>query len=341
MNLKKFKARPRIIARSLALGTDPELFITRNKKVVGSDVVVKNQNDSVIRDGVQVEFNPYPDTCREVLMNRTRRCFEKLNDFMESTGTEMSKSVTLKITQKNFDNLPEESKKFGCSPSFNIYDGHDGPKPDPAEYKYRSAGGHIHLGAYMGTDYGGLYATLRKTRQTVVMLDIILGNTAVMLDRDRGNKERRKYYGHAGEYRLPKHGLEYRTLSNFWLRGTPLFSLVFGLARQAVYMSHDGYLADFLECVDIKDIRDAINNNDLKLAKKNFNKIKHLIVGYAEISRCPISEETLPEFEKMVSIGINNLFPDELKDVWMTNYTGEGIHDYLRSGAASKFIKHG
>jgi hypothetical protein len=69
----------------------------------------------------------------------------------------------------------------------------------------------------------------------------LVGNTCVLLDRDPRAAERRQIYGRAGEYRLPDHGLEYRTLSNFWLRAYPLFSLVMGLSRLAVSVVYSSY----------------------------------------------------------------------------------------------------
>ena len=68
----------------------------------------------------------------------------------------------------------------------------------------------------------------------VKILDIVVGNTCVIMDRAPSQVERRKVYGRAGEYRLPAHGIEYRTLSNFWLRSYQLTHLVFSLARFAI-----------------------------------------------------------------------------------------------------------
>jgi hypothetical protein len=181
----------------------------------------------------------------------------------------------------------------------------------------------------------------------VKMLDIICGNTCVLIDRDEGNKIRRKLYGRAGEYRLPKHGLEYRTLSNFWLEAYPLMSFAFGMARLAVQlMSHepekvDAYFKAFTEAVDMADIEKAINENDFDLAYSNFKKIEPLLLQVCAVQdHCPINRGNMAQFHYFVNrvktLGIKHYFPQDPITHWTAQAptllpsTRIGFHDFMR-----------
>jgi len=101
-------------------------------------------------------------------------------------------------------------------------------------------------------------------------MDIVAGNTCVLVDRDESNAKRRVIYGRAGEYRIKKYGIEYRVLSNFWLKGYVLWSMATALLRNAVGIYRAGLADELISKFDIKKVRDAINNNDKHLALENF-----------------------------------------------------------------------
>jgi len=151
----------------------------------------------------------------------------------------------------------------------------------------------------------------------IKLLDIIVGNTCVLLDRNPDQQIRRQTYGRAGDYRLPKYGIEYRTLSNFWLQHYTLMSLVFGLAREAVLLLATDIINNnynisntIIESIDEADIKNAINNNDFELAKQNFLKFRKAIKSlkisvysptYAELPL--IKSKDFSYFMKLISLG--------------------------------------
>jgi len=51
---------------------------------------------------------------------------------------------------------------------------------------------------------------------------------------------RREYYGLAGEYRLPPHGLEYRSLSCAWIFHPKAAATILDLARRVVVYATSG-----------------------------------------------------------------------------------------------------
>ena len=173
---------------SVILGTDPEMFVSKGGVTVGSESVIGDgagiNNNKVIRDGVQVELNPIPSNCRDVLLENIHQRMTVLDDAV--TGKEMivDSDVTVMLDPEMFNSLSPDSKKFGCEPSYHLYTGDKCTIGlDPEQYMYRSAGGHIHLGMYDARSK----SVLDQTDKLVPMLDIILGNTMVLLDRDDGN----------------------------------------------------------------------------------------------------------------------------------------------------------
>lgn len=327
----------------IMFGCDPEFFFTKGGLVVGAekvlpkDGIVAENNTStksrIIIDGVQAELNPAPATCRQLLAKEISRCFVSVRDTIDK-DFKLDFSQTVEVPKENFDDLSDGSKKFGCMPSKNAYKTAKASKitVDPTVYRSRSAGGHIHLGRYQGTT-----SLDKRPKRTVAMMDLIVGNTSVLIDRDEGNIERRKNYGRAGEYRTPKHGIEYRTLSNFWLKDYALMSFVMGLSRLAVSIVEEGLDKKFLKLVDMEDVEKAINNNDFDLAYENFLKIEPLI---SEITpktfheNHALSAYNIPHFKYFVEKGLAHWFKTDPYKHWLemnlNYYNKKGWESFLQ-----------
>lgn len=110
-----------------------------------------------------------------------------------------------------------------------------------------------------------LEESLMLNRISVIRaMDFFLGIPSLLLDND---KERRKLYGKAGAYRTPHYGVEYRTLSNFWMRDKKLVEWVFNQTYEALEFVRAGFtLTNYLGYDETK-IRDIINNNDIDAAR--------------------------------------------------------------------------
>jgi hypothetical protein len=346
---------------SPTLGCDPEFFLKKGTKIIGSELVIaedglkvgslfdtstdKDNRSKFVRDGVQAELNPRQNTCRASLASEISACMRVLNGELVKHKVKADFSRLVKITKPELLKLSEKSRVFGCAPSMSIYgEKIDIGTIDPMKYRKRAAGGHLHIGH--GPHYGkntGLYRAVKEDyERTVAMLDIICGNTLVLVDRDKGNIERRKVYGRAGEYRLPPHGLEYRTPSNFWLTSQPLLSLTFGLARLAVFLMADEkretYYKAFTEAVDMRLVQQAINTNDFKLAMANFKAIEKLLIevtGDGNYGRMPIHKNNIAEFYHFVDViakeGMDAWFPDDVINNWIETkqHTYIGFNDFL------------
>lgn len=313
------------------LGSDPEFFYKKDGKVIGAEKVLGQlpnkqiglgfgDSGKVIIDGVQAELNPTASDCRESHLffvgNLLRDVRKKL-----PPGVTAHFDQLVDIDKSEMESLSKNCQQFGCTPSFNVYGAQEVEVRDASKYFKRSAGGHIHLG--YNNDMVRATGILEPSK-LVPILDIIVGNTCVLLDRSEGNKERRKNYGRAGEYRTPKYGIEYRTLSNFWLDNYIVAHLVFGLCRQAVNYVANGMDKEILRLVDQKDIIKAINENDFDLALENFKKIVPILRKTPNNGAYPLNYNSIVAFLFLVEKGYKNVFPcgieqwENLLDTWFS-----------------------
>ena len=297
---------PMHIHGSARLGCDPEFFFVKDGKVVPSNLVVKpNENNTVTEDGFQGELNPPAMNCRVHCGQELHKAINRAHDMAKEAGAQLSFAVGHVITDDVWKSVPMKTKRFGCNPTVNVHPGKV-RIPTGIRERFRSAGGHVHLGCGV---------TNKETIEKIVrVLDIILGNTCVLLDRDESNARRRKIYGRAGEYRKKSYGLEYRVLSNFWIRHYVLMSFVYATARQAVgYVVDQPKIADkLIASFDMKDIRDAINNNDYDLAMKNFLIYKKFVEENNIYSSSGLSLDNIDNFLRWVNEGdiLKNLSVD-------------------------------
>jgi hypothetical protein len=312
---------------SVVVGSDPELFFEKDGIIVGAEKVIPKEGltvrqgykPSVVLDGVQVELNPKAAWTVPGLGLEVGKAFRLLKGHLGDSGVSISFKGVVEVSRVELDSLSPNSRILGCLPSKNIY----GNRPitvDPKTYRKRSAGGHEHFGLRSN-------ASLFSNRVDLVALfDMFVGNTCVMVDRDPGAAERRENYGRAGEFRTPKHGLEYRTLSNFWLRNYSLMSFVFGMAGIGVAvldhgLSGQGYIEDeLIEAVDLDKFALAINTNNYDLARENFEVVRPFLVKYLPKSGFPLTPQNIDKFlvftEGVRQKGLEVFFPENPVDAW-------------------------
>ena len=138
---------------------------------------------------------------------------------------------------------------FGCEPDYNAYTKQANPKPNPTHPGMRSAGGHIHV----ETDANKL--------AVVKAMDLFLGVPSVIMD---NGVERKQLYGKAGAFRPKAYGVEYRTLSNFWVFDPKLIDWVWRNTERALNNLKAAKMVDLVE--------ECINKNDEKLAYSIINE---------------------------------------------------------------------
>lgn len=251
--------RTRGFSTTITLGSDPEFFYLNKGRVVPSKFVVGNAK-YVSEDGFQAELHPATNTCRQVAGNNIYLALAEAKK-LAVNGAEVALSVGVDVDTETFKLLPPNERRFGCSPTVNLYE--NKKRITGVREKFRSGAGHIHLGS---SRLKSLYES--NPVKVIALLDIVCGALCVLIDRDPANITRRKHYGRAGEHRVKSYGLEYRVPSNFWLRSYTLWSMVSGLARNALAYAEDELGDELMRKINLQDVRKAINNNDKELAMK-------------------------------------------------------------------------
>jgi len=204
----------------LLFGADPELFVVNPEgEFVSADGLIpgtkerphKVEHGAVQVDGFAAEFNidpvdNYKDWRRNIFAVR-----KQLQDMLPN-GHKLVCVPTAVFSREQWDAASDQSKMLGCSPDYNAWTQTVNPSPDAPPF-IRHAGGHIHVGwtdDANPSDKGYVKSCIDLVRQ----LDWFLGAWSVKKDPDVA---RRAMYGKAGAMRFKPYGVEYRTLSNFWL----------------------------------------------------------------------------------------------------------------------------
>jgi hypothetical protein len=206
---------------------------------------------AVQEDNVALEFNIPPASGREEFIMSIERTLKFLGDAMQ----EHHGLMIVNTSAESFPDselLDPQAQEFGCDPDYNAYTGARNPRPSATDKNLRSCGGHIHVG-YDITKCDG--------KEIIKSMDLHLGVPSVLIDK---GEKRKQLYGKAGAYREKVYGVEYRTLSNFWIFSEKLIGWAWDNTRRAV----DAAVAQsVLKQEDHQAVQDCINNNDKVLAE--------------------------------------------------------------------------
>lgn len=207
------------------IGADPELFVRHiDGHFISAHDLIPGTKDNphpvkggaIQVDGVAAEFNINPASSLVEFMGNIDLVLDDLHCRIEGNALSdmmLSYEPTAVFDKKYFDSLPVHAKELGCMPDFNAYTGKENTPPHTTE-PFRTAGGHVHVGwgKYLDpNDEGHLAACIAATKQ----LDAVLYPASMTWDAD---DKRRSLYGARGAFRPKPYGMEYRSLSNAWLR---------------------------------------------------------------------------------------------------------------------------
>lgn len=195
------------------IGCDPELFLKSKytgayKSAVGliggskeAPLPIDNDGSAILEDNVAVEFNTKPANSYEEFRAGIHKVLDHLREKL--TGFEFSQESAVSFPKEEL--MTPQAQEFGCMPDFDAWRKCENDKPKADDPNLRSCGGHIHVGSTIAK---------RKPIEVIRAMDLFLGVRSVILD--TGTK-RRQLYGNAGCFRFKPYGVEYRTLSNFWI----------------------------------------------------------------------------------------------------------------------------
>lgn len=242
----------------MRIGADPEIFLLNQGHLTSCIGKV----DGNKWNPLQVEYLPKGFTLQQdnVALEFGIPPAANKKDFIRYIQTVMEAGKAhlkgLSYSSSSCEVFPEEEMQtaeahiFGCEPDYNAWTGRKNPSPKPPHPYMRSAGGHVHV------------ETKLPQKAVVRAMDLTLGLRSVLWD--KYGAPRRKLYGKAGAYRKKSYGPEYRTLSNFWIMSKAHTGRIWDGTAEALKMVESG--------VDvIKDVRTAIDTNDIALAKSTLS----------------------------------------------------------------------
>lgn len=246
----------------MRLGADPEVFLQdpSNKflSVIGKigagkfdplQIEDMPKGFTLQEDNVALEFGIPPASSADEFVHHIRAVMEK----------GLSKLPGLSFSKLSCTVFPEDQMQhplahtFGCEPDFNAWTGKENPKPKPPHPFMRSAGGHVHIETKLDPKLVGRAC------------DLFLGVPSVIMD---DGAARRKLYGKPGSIRFKPYGVEYRTLSNFWIFDDDLIRWVWNNTKRALNELDGSEMFPEDLTSEAHRIQSCINNNDVKLAKE-------------------------------------------------------------------------
>lgn len=244
------------------IGADPEgFFVDPTGKFISSigrlggskhhPLKIREDGCAVQEDNVAFEFNiPACETVDQFVETLTYN-LQYLTNKAKEMGLELAIVPSARFTDDQLSH--PAAVEFGCDPDFNAWLGGDvNPKPYCADAYLRSAGGHVHI------------ATKLSKTDVIKACDVTLGLWSLEHDQD---EQRRFLYGKAGAFRPRKYGVEYRTLSNFWIKDEQLMRQVYDRTKMALVLASDPSEMDFIN-EEGEDIQRAINTGDQALANE-------------------------------------------------------------------------
>ena len=251
-------------------GSDPEFFARNGADLVPAFEFLPAKGAAAVShywDGFQAEFRAPTAQCLDQFTAYFQQQIEMLADMLRTRFPKatLTHESVVEIPLATLIGAKDNHVALGCTPSKNIYGLSGRSVGDPRSLNIRFAGGHMHFGIadyvkrLSGMPDGGIPAA-------VSCLDATVGLMMTSMAAGFDDPRRRLYYGLAGEYREPSHGLEYRTLSNFWATHPAMTNLTYDVARVAVRMGLLG-LRKVLAS-EPEEVAEVINATDVLMARK-------------------------------------------------------------------------
>lgn len=242
-------------------GADPELFL---RNVTTGDAVTSigriggtkdtprpiiGEGYGLQEDNVAVEFNIPPAPTKEAFVASVQQVLQFITDEISSQNLRIDISPTADFDF--MDLLHPQAQELGCEPDYNAWTLQVNPRPI-APPTLRSSGGHLHIG-YTNPDKDTSIEIIRAH-------DLFCGIASLSYDSD---VRRREIYGKAGAHRIKPYGVEYRTLSNAWLRSQELMAFIYEQSEKAIAFVNNGNVIS----VEVGNlIQEAINTGNMGIA---------------------------------------------------------------------------
>jgi hypothetical protein len=256
------------IIKKVTIGADPELFFIKNNKAKSVEGLIGGTKEDPIpldregfflqEDNVMAEFNIPPSRNSQEFSENIEYALDNIETIAKVNDCKLAIIPSMKFDKEELNS--EQGMLFGCLADTNAYTRYENPRVEIKE-NIRVAGGHIHIG-YENSDTETNIKLIRA-------LDIFLGLPSLVKDKDT---KRREYYGSAGSFREKTFGVEYRVLSNFWIKDEESRKWAFNQVKQAINFINSGSM-DMVDIKTLAQVKLAIDDNDISLAMSLEEKI--------------------------------------------------------------------
>lgn len=240
----------------ITVGADPEVFLVErtNRQLVAACGLIGGtkmypapmgkEGFFVQEDNVALEFNIPPAKSRQEFEKSISWALEEIRATLATINLEPRIVGNASFSEREL--AKPGASSFGCTPDFDAWNnGQPIPLPREIPTGLRTCGGHVHIG--YPTNYVNPLVLIQAC-------DLFLGIPALPFE----SSLRRQLYGKAGAYRPTKYGVEYRVLSNWWLRAPIFVSWVYDSVFAALKFARSPEAADILWALR-DDIKTRIN----------------------------------------------------------------------------------
>ena len=294
------------------IGCDPEFFLRERKsgKLLSAIPHINGTKDipqllprggNIQRDNVAVEVATDPADSLKAFITNIECTLEEAVKLIPE-GCELAV-----IPSANFDKDQlehPEAQLFGCDPDFDAWEVRENEKPCMIDNTFRSCGAHIHLGTN-GEDDNAFLLDFDGKLNTIKVMDCVHGIISTVLDNSKEALDRRQLYGKPGAHRPKEYGVEYRVLSNYWLKSPVTVMLMYHLSQDVLKIVREGNAEILINAMDENRVKQTISIGDTKTANELIET--HLL---------PIlSEDSIHTFnEALAKVKANDMnFQDEWK----------------------------
>lgn len=262
---------------TFTIGCDPEFFLRERKsgKLISAiphisgtkhEPKILPRGGNIQRDNVAVEVATDPaDSGNKFVSNISDTLIEAVKLLPEGTEIVAVPSAHFESSQLE----DPEAKVFGCDPDYCAWEVkmNDTPHVD-GDGTFRSCGAHIHVGTN-GEDENTFLLEFDGKINTVRIMDCVLGIASTILDSSEDAVNRRKLYGKPGAHRPKEYGVEYRVLSNFWLKSPITVMMVYHMTSDVLSIVRSGNSDKMINEMGSADvIRDVIMSGNTDKAAK-------------------------------------------------------------------------
>lgn len=260
----------------LTIGSDPEVMLREvaTGEIVSSIPILKNTKDDPIDlgDGIKTYSDcvlaeatmPYVMNVDQ-LVERFRNVFQRMQKHVGKKYTLLGRSSHVYSPAQLKD---KRAWEIGCNPELLV---HQKTITQPREFAdgTRTGSAHWHLGNLdWQNDPQGKLISMRSAEEAVKLMDIFVGCSTTIYDKDPTARARRKLYGICGSFRKTPFGCEYRVCGGGILNTPDFIRLTGDLIIHAMSHISNDTAPDVFKKVDFEEVQKAVNENDPILSRK-------------------------------------------------------------------------